>query len=58
MCLLACVCLSSFRVAIRVRSISKLQGIDDQELATKRFGPSSSMRLKTLSICLVKASVL
>jgi hypothetical protein len=36
MCWLACVCSSSLRVAIRMRSISKLPGIDDQALVTKR----------------------
>ena len=36
MCLLACVCSSSLRVAIIMRSISKLPGIDDQALVTKR----------------------
>jgi hypothetical protein len=58
MCLFACACSSSLRVAIRSWFVSALRGIEDQELATKWSGSSSSMRLKTLSICLVKASVL
>jgi hypothetical protein len=57
-CLFACACLSSFRVATRSQFVSKLRGIDDQALATKWSGSSSSTRLKTLSICLVKASIL
>jgi hypothetical protein len=35
-CLFACACLSSLRVANRSRFVSALQGIDDQVLATKR----------------------
>jgi hypothetical protein len=58
MCLLACVWSSSLRVAIIVRSISKLQGIDDQASTTKWLSSLCSMRLKILIICLVKASVL
>jgi hypothetical protein len=58
MCLLACVCLSSLRVVNRLRSVSELRGIKDQALATKWSSSSSSTRSKTLSICLVKASVL
>jgi hypothetical protein len=33
--LFACVCSSSLRVAIRSRFVSALQGIEDQESATK-----------------------
>jgi hypothetical protein len=54
----ACACLYSLRVANRLRSISKLRGIDNQASATKRSNLASSTRLKILSICLVKASVL
>jgi hypothetical protein len=54
----ACDCLYSLRVANRLRSISELRGIDGQASATKRSNSSSSTRLKVLSICLVKASVL
>jgi hypothetical protein len=57
-CLFACAGLSSLHVATRSWFVSKLRGIDDQALATKWSGSSSSTRLKTLSICLVKASVL
>ncbi|NP_001146587.1 uncharacterized protein LOC100280183 [Zea mays] len=41
-------------VVARLRSISELRGIDSQASATKRSNSSSSTRLKTLSICLVK----
>jgi hypothetical protein len=58
MCLFACDFSSSLHVAIRSWFVSALRGIEDQELATKWSGSSSSTRLKTLSICLVKASVL
>jgi hypothetical protein len=51
-------CSSSLRIAIRSQFVSELRGIDGQELATKRSNSSSSTKLKTLSICLVKASVL
>jgi hypothetical protein len=57
-CLFVCSYLYSLRVAIRSRFVSELRGIEDQELATKWSGSLSSMRLKILSICLVKASVL
>jgi hypothetical protein len=57
-CLFACACSSSLRVAIRSRFVSKLRGIDVQALATKWSNSLSYMRLKILSICLVKASVL
>jgi hypothetical protein len=52
MCLFVCACLYSLCVANRLRSISKLQGIEDQALATKWYSSSSSTRLKILSICL------
>jgi hypothetical protein len=54
----ACACLYSLHVANRLRSISELRGIDCQASTTKRSNSSSSTRLKILSICLVKASVL
>jgi hypothetical protein len=57
-CLFVCACSPSLRVAIRSRFVSELQGIDDQTLATKWSSSLCSTRLKTLSICLVKASVL
>jgi hypothetical protein len=57
-CLFACACLSSLRVAIRSQFVSELRGIDGQASATKWSSSSSSTRSKTLSICLVKASVL
>jgi hypothetical protein len=37
---------------------SELQGVDDQAWKTKRVGSSSYIRLKPLSICSVKTSVL
>jgi hypothetical protein len=57
-CLFVCACLYSLCVANRLRSVSELRGIEDQALATKWSGSSSSTELKTLGICLVKASVL
>jgi hypothetical protein len=57
-CLFACSCLSSLRVAIRSRFVSELLGIDGQASATKWSGSSSSTKLKAVSICLVKTSVL
>jgi hypothetical protein len=57
-CLFACACSSSRHVAIRSRIVSELRGIDSQASATKWPSSSSSTRLKILSICLVKASVL
>jgi hypothetical protein len=57
-CLFACACSSSRRVAIGSRFVSELRGIDGQASATKWPSSSSSTRLKILSICLVKASVL
>ena len=57
-CLFAYACSSSLHVAIRSRFISELRGIDNQALAIKCSHSSSSTRSKTLSICLVKASVL
>jgi hypothetical protein len=57
-CLFVCSCLYSLCVANRLRSNSELRGIDDQASATKWPCSSSSTRLKTLSIHLVKASVL
>jgi len=57
-CLFACACSSSRRVAIRSRFVSELRGFDGQASATKWPSSSSSTRLKILSICLVKASVL
>jgi hypothetical protein len=54
----ACVCLYLLRVASRSWAILELLGIDDQTSTTKWSGSSSYIRLKTLSICLVKASVL
>jgi hypothetical protein len=57
-CLFTCACSSLLRVAIRSRLVSELRGIESQVLTTKRSNSSSSTKLKTLSICLVKASVL
>jgi hypothetical protein len=57
-CLFVCACLYSLCVANRLRSGSKLRGIEDQALATKWYSFTSFTRLKTLSICSVKASVL
>jgi hypothetical protein len=57
-CLFACACSSSLRVANRLWSIFELREIDSQASATKWSNSSSSTKLKTLSICLVKASVL
>jgi hypothetical protein len=57
-CLFVCSCLYSLCAANRSRFVSELRGIDGQALATKWFSSSSSTRLKILSICLVKASVL
>jgi hypothetical protein len=53
----ACICLYLLRVANRLRSISELRGIDGQASAIVGSSSSSSTKLKTLSICLVKASV-
>jgi hypothetical protein len=57
-CLFACACSSSLRDAIRSDSFPSFEEIDGQALATKWSGSSSSTKLKTMSICLVKASVL
>jgi hypothetical protein len=57
-CLFVYAYLYSLCVANRLRSVSELRGIDGQASATKRSNSSSSTRLKILSICLVKASVL
>jgi hypothetical protein len=48
------------RFALRVDhdSIPSFEEIDGQALASKWSGSLSSTQLKTLSICLVKASVL
>jgi hypothetical protein len=57
-CVFACACSSSLRVAIRSRFVSELRGIDGQASATKWSSSSSSIKLKTLSICLVKTNFL
>jgi hypothetical protein len=57
-CLFACVCSSLLHVANRTRSLLGLQEIDDQDLVIPRSSFLGSTRLKTLSICSVKASVL
>jgi hypothetical protein len=57
-CLFACASLSSLRVAIRSRFVSEFRGIDSQASTTKGLNSPSSTRMNTLSICLVKASVL
>jgi hypothetical protein len=57
----ACACLYSLHVANRLRSVPELQGTDDQDLvnhSSPRSSSSSPTKLKTLNICLVKASVL
>jgi hypothetical protein len=58
MYMFVCACLYSLCVANTLRPVSELWGIEDQALATKWFSSSSSTKLKTLSICLIKASVL
>jgi hypothetical protein len=57
-CLFACACSSLLRVAIRSRFVSEHRGFDGQASATKWLGSSSSTKLKTMSIYLVKTSVL
>jgi hypothetical protein len=57
-CLFACTSLPSLRVAIRSQFVSELRGIDGQASATQWSGSSSSTKLKTLSVYLVKARVL
>jgi hypothetical protein len=58
MYMFVCAYLYSMCVANRLWSVSELRGIEDQALATKWSSSLSSTRMKTLSICLVKASVL
>jgi hypothetical protein len=53
-----CACLYSLCIANRLRSASELRVIDDQAPVTKWSSSSSYTKLKSLSICLVKASVL
>jgi hypothetical protein len=57
-CLFACTCSSLLRVAIRSRFVSELRGTDGQASATMWSDSSSFTKLKTLSIYLVKSSVL
>jgi hypothetical protein len=53
-----CLCLFVFALRVDRDSFPSFEEIDDQALASNWLGSSSSTRLKTLSICLVKASVL
>jgi hypothetical protein len=57
-CWFVSACLYSLCVVNRLRSVFELREIDGQASVTKRSNSMSYTKLKTLSICLVKASVL